>query len=79
MIGRGEGMNWISLAERRGRWRAVVNTVMNLLVPYNVENFFTNCGPASFSRRTLLHGVSDVKVKQQCVIYFIFQHTKSHK
>jgi hypothetical protein len=70
-------MNWIGLAQRRGMWRAVVNTVMNLLVPYNVENFI-NCGPVSFSRKTLLHGLSDVKVKQQCVIC-IFQHIKSHK
>jgi hypothetical protein len=60
-------MNWIGLAKRRGRWRAVVNEVMNLLVPYNVENFFTNCGPVSFPKRTLLHEVSYVKVKQQCV------------
>jgi hypothetical protein len=59
------GMNWIGLAER-GMWRTAVNAVMNLLVPYNVENFFTNCGPVSFSRRTLLHEVSYVEVKQRC-------------
>jgi hypothetical protein len=28
-----KGMDWVNLAEDRGRWRAVVNTVMNLLVP----------------------------------------------
>jgi hypothetical protein len=27
------GMDWISLAEDRGRWWAVVNIVMNLWVP----------------------------------------------
>jgi hypothetical protein len=27
------GMDWIDLAEDRGQWRALVNTVMNLLVP----------------------------------------------
>jgi hypothetical protein len=28
-----DGMNWIDLAQHRDRWRAVVNTVLNLLVP----------------------------------------------
>jgi hypothetical protein len=27
-----KGVNWIDLAEDRGKWRAVVNTVMNLRV-----------------------------------------------
>ena len=27
------GMDWIELARNRDRWRAVVNAVMNLLVP----------------------------------------------
>jgi hypothetical protein len=27
------GMDWISLAKDRNRWRALVNTVMNLRVP----------------------------------------------
>jgi ActR/RegA family two-component response regulator len=29
----GEGVDWIDLAEDRSKWRAVVNTVMNLWVP----------------------------------------------
>jgi len=28
-----EGMDWIELAQDRGRWQALVNTVMNLWVP----------------------------------------------
>jgi len=27
------GMDWIELAQERDRWRALVNVVMNLLVP----------------------------------------------
>jgi hypothetical protein len=27
------GMDWIDLAQDRGQWRALVNTVMNLRVP----------------------------------------------
>jgi len=54
-----EGMDWIKLAQDKGGWWALVNAVMNLRVPQNVENFLTSCKPVSFSRRTLLHGVSE--------------------
>jgi hypothetical protein len=52
------GMDWIELLQDRDRWRAIVKTVMNLQVPQNAGNFLTSCKPVSFSRRTLLHGVS---------------------
>jgi hypothetical protein len=52
------GIDWIDLTLDRDRWRAIVNAVMNLRDPQNVVNFLTSCKPVSFSRRTLLHGVS---------------------
>jgi len=52
------GMDWIEVAQDRDMWRALVNVVMNLQVPQNARNFLTSCKPVSFSRRTLLHGLS---------------------
>jgi CRISPR/Cas system-associated protein Cas7 (RAMP superfamily) len=50
-----EGMDWIKLAEDRDRWRALVNAIMNLCVPYNGGNFLTSQKLVSFSRRSLFH------------------------
>jgi hypothetical protein len=38
----GRAMDWIELAQDRDRWWAPVNTVMNLQVPQNEENFLTS-------------------------------------
>ena len=51
-------MDWIGLAQDRGRWRTLVSAVMNLRVPGNAGNFLTSCKPANLSRRTLHHAVS---------------------
>jgi hypothetical protein len=53
-----ESMDWIDQAEDRDKWWALVDTVMNLRVPQNVGHFLTILELVSFSRRTLLHGVS---------------------
>jgi hypothetical protein len=52
-------VDWIDLAEDRVQQRAVVNTVMNLRVPYKTKNFLTSSANISVSRNTLLHvGIS---------------------
>jgi hypothetical protein len=53
-------MDWIDLAQDRDQWRALVDTVMNLQVPYSVGKFLSSCATGSFSRRAQLHGVSDM-------------------
>jgi hypothetical protein len=36
------GMDWIHMAQDRGQWQALVNTVMNLRVPKNVGKFLNS-------------------------------------
>jgi hypothetical protein len=40
-IGFGD-VDWIHWAQDRDRWRDLVNTAMNLRVPYNAGNFLTS-------------------------------------
>ena len=35
--------DWMEVAQDRGRWRALVGTVMNFGVPLNAGNFLISC------------------------------------
>jgi hypothetical protein len=44
-------MAWLQVAQNKKKWRAFVNAIMNVWVPYNAENFLTTLGPVSFSEK----------------------------
>jgi len=52
-----EGVDWIHLDQDRDQWRALVNTVMKLRVPYKAGNFLNSLVTFKSLRRTLLPGV----------------------
>jgi hypothetical protein len=43
-------MEWIDMAQDRNQWRALVNTVLNLRVPYNAGKFLSGCTIGGSSR-----------------------------
>jgi hypothetical protein len=54
-----EDVDWINLGKDKAQWQAVVNTVMDLWVPYKMGNFFT-IWAAVCLLSVVLHGVSSI-------------------
>jgi hypothetical protein len=49
-----DGVDWIDLAQDSDQWRALVNTVMNLRVPFIAGKFLGGCRIGSFSGKAQL-------------------------
>ena len=57
--------DWMELAQDRDRWRELVSMARNLRVPKMRGISWLAAETVSFSRRTLLHGVSKLKRKTE--------------
>jgi hypothetical protein len=58
------GVDWIGLTKDRNRWRALVNSVLNLRVPLNAGKLSSGQTSSGLSSSVQLHGVSYVMTIQ---------------
>jgi hypothetical protein len=60
-------MDWIDLTQDNDQWRALVNTIMNLRVPYNVGLLKKGSGPWS----SLVNGRDSSSLYEEIFIIFL--------
>jgi hypothetical protein len=51
-------VDWVGLAQDRNRWRTLVNSVLNLRVPYNAGKLSSGLTTGGLSSSAQLHRVS---------------------
>jgi hypothetical protein len=51
-------VDWIGLDKDRNRWRALVNSVLNLRVPWNAETLSSDLTSSDLSSTAHIHIVS---------------------
>jgi hypothetical protein len=63
-----DGMDWFDVTQDRDQWRVLMNTVLNLRVPYNAEKFLSGCSIGNSSRR--IGSVSECEVVRIMLILY---------
>jgi hypothetical protein len=67
------GFMWLRVDSGR-----LVNTIMNLQVPWKAGKFFTSWATISFSRRTLLHGITYGNEFMLCWAFNLYRENRQY-
>jgi hypothetical protein len=71
-----DDVDWIGLAQDRNRWKAVVNSVLNLRVPRNAGKLSSGLASSDLSSSAQLHRVSQLFLLPHKCNYEIFINEK---
>jgi hypothetical protein len=64
-------VDWIGLAQDRGKWRALVNSIINLSVPKNKSGNLSSGLTGALSSNAQLHRVSYGKLQLQFLAWVV--------